>query len=115
MAGDFNSSDYDDLDQLASALPTSALGVANSDPDMRKRGAGYQMLDTLRSTGLTDTFRECHPTIRAVSRFPTTAQSALGHEPRRLDQVWATSELVGCGWHLNDDRGARLLHVDILL
>ena len=94
LAGDFNSSDYDDLDQLASALPASALGVANSDPDMRKRGAGYQMLDTLRSTGLTDTFRECHPTIRAVSRFPTTAQSALGHEPRRLDQVWATGELV---------------------
>ena len=68
--------------------------VANSDPDMWKRGAGYQMLDNLRSTGLSDIFRECHPTIRVVSRFPTTAQRALGHEPRRLDQMWATGELV---------------------
>ena len=28
LAGDFNSSDHDDLDQLTSALPASALGVA---------------------------------------------------------------------------------------
>ena len=91
LAGDLNSAEHVDLDSLEKGISPASLGRTNHDADLNRALPGHTMMSTLRSMGLCDSFREHHPYTKAVTRWPQGEQKG---NPKRLDAIWMTKELV---------------------